>query len=101
MKRRLTLLRASSKLKDSSARLLMPETIKIKLPDGSEKEFPKGATAHDVAMSISPRLASAALAAQVKPSSNGGGAQSGADKNGARLVDLKRPIEKDSELRIL
>src|SRR4051812_25606031 len=70
----------------------MPETIKIKLPDGSEKEFPKGATAHDVAMSISPRLASAALAAQIKPSSNG---------VEPRLVDLKRPIEKDSELRIL
>ncbi len=70
----------------------MPETIKIKLPDGSEKEFPKGATAHDVAMSISPRLASTALAAQIKPSSNG---------TEPRLVDLKRPIEKDSELRIL
>ena len=70
----------------------MPDTIKIKLPDGSEKEFPKGATAHDVAMSISPRLASAALAAQIKPSSNG---------TEPRLVDLKRPIEKDSELRIL
>jgi len=70
----------------------MSDTIKIKLPDGSEKEFPKGATAHDVAMSISPRLASAALAAQIKPSSNG---------VEPRLVDLKRPIEKDSELRIL
>jgi len=70
----------------------MSETIKIKLPDGSEKEFPKGATAHDVAMSISPRLASAALAAQIKPSSNG---------VEPRLVDLKRPIERDSELRIL
>jgi threonyl-tRNA synthetase len=70
----------------------MPETIKIKLPDGSEKEFPKGTTALDVANSISPRLASAALAAQVKPSSNG---------VEPRLVDLKRPIEKDSELRIL
>src|SRR3954451_7841436 len=70
----------------------MPDTIKIKLPDGSEKEFPKGATAHDVAMSISPRLASAALAAQIKPSSNG---------VEPRLVDLKRPIEKDVELRIL
>src|SRR5882724_9553099 len=70
----------------------MPETIKIKLPDGSEKEFPKGATALDVANSISPRLASAALAAQVKPSSNG---------TEPRLVDLTRPIEKDSEVRIL
>jgi len=70
----------------------MPDTIKIKLPDGSEKEFPKGATALDVANSISPRLASAALAAQVKPSSNG---------TEPRLVDLTRPIEKDSEVRIL
>jgi threonyl-tRNA synthetase len=70
----------------------MPETIKIKLPDGSEKEFPKGATALDVANSISPRLASAALAAQVKPSSNG---------IEPKLVDLTRPIEKDSEVRIL
>jgi threonyl-tRNA synthetase len=70
----------------------MPETIKIKLPDGSEKEFPKGTTALDVANSISPRLASAALAAQVKPSSNG---------IEPKLVDLTRPIEKDSEVRIL
>ena len=41
----------------------MPENIHIKLPDGSEKEVPKGATALDVAKSISPRLADAALAA--------------------------------------
>src|SRR5262249_49135131 len=51
---------------------------------------------------ISPRLASAALAAQIKPSSNGGGAQpDAAEKNAPRLVDLTRPIEKDVELRIL
>ena len=63
----------------------MPDTIQIKLPDGSVKEFPKGATALDVAKSISPRLADAALAA----------------KSGADLIDLTRPLESDTDLRIL
>ncbi|HTC92820.1 MAG TPA: threonine--tRNA ligase [Terriglobales bacterium] len=63
----------------------MPENIKIKLPDGSEKSLPKGASALDVASAISPRLASAALAAKV---------------NGT-VVDLNRPIEQDAEVRIL
>jgi threonyl-tRNA synthetase len=63
----------------------MPDTIKIKLPDGSEKELPKGATPLQVAQSISPRLASAALAA----ATNGD------------LIDLTRPLENDTELRIL
>jgi len=63
----------------------MPDNIHIKLPDGSDKEFPKGSTALDVAKSISPRLADAALAA----------------KSGADLIDLTRPLENDTELRIL
>ena len=67
----------------------MAEQIKIKLPDGSQKEFPKGTTALEVAQSISPRLASAALTAKV--SQNGDG----------DLIDLARPLERDTELRIL
>src|SRR2546428_8823645 len=63
----------------------MPENIHIKLPDGSEKEVPEGATALDVAKSISPRLADAALAA----------------KTNGDLIDLTRPLEKDTDLRIL
>ena len=63
----------------------MPETIQIKLPDGSAKEFPKSVTALDVAKSISPRLADAALAA----------------KSNGDLIDLTRPLESDTELRIL
>jgi len=59
--------------------------IHIKLPDGSDKEFPKGTTALDVAKSISPRLAEAALVA----------------KTNGDLIDLTRPLEKDTELRIL
>jgi len=73
----------------------MPETIKIKLPDGSEKEFPKGTTPLDVAKSISPRLAQAALVAKARDSA--------ASKEAANgdLVDLARPLERDAELRIL
>ena len=63
----------------------MPETITIKLPDGSAKQVPRGTTALQVAEGISPRLAQAALAAR----SNGD------------LIDLTRPLEKDAELRIL
>jgi threonyl-tRNA synthetase len=63
----------------------MSESIHIKLPDGSSKEFPKGTTALEVAKSISPRLADAALAA----------------KTNGDLIDLTRPLEKDTDLRLL
>src|SRR5450432_314567 len=63
----------------------MPDNIHIKLPDGSAKEFPSGTTALDVAKSISPRLADAALAA----------------KTNSDLIDLTRPLEKDTDLRLL
>src|SRR5213595_1564659 len=63
----------------------MADSIQIKLPDGSTKEVPKGTTPLDVAKSISPRLADAALVART---------------NGD-LIDLTRPLEKDADLRIL
>lgn len=63
----------------------MPDQIHIKLPDGSSKEVPKGSTALDVAKSISARLADAALVA----------------KTNGDLIDLTRPLEKDTDLRIL
>src|SRR6476660_4766980 len=63
----------------------MADNIHIKLPDGSEKEYPKGTTALDVAKSISSRLADAALVA----------------KTNGDLVDLTRPLDKDTDLRIL
>src|SRR5438067_6600421 len=87
----------------------MSETIHIKLPDGSEKEVPKGTTALDVAKSISPRLADAAIAAKI--SSNGGPAGEGVRPTQAsptqaagltpELIDLARPLDNDTELRIL
>src|SRR2546423_547730 len=63
----------------------MPETIHVKLPDGSTKEVPKGTSPLEVAESISPRLAEAALVA----------------KTNGDLIDLTRPLEKDTDLRIL
>ncbi len=63
----------------------MAESIHIKLPDGSSKEVPKGTTALEVAKDISPRLADAALVA----------------KTNGDLIDLTRPLEKDTELKIL
>ncbi len=42
----------------------MPE-IAVKLPDGSEKHLPEGATVLDLAAAIGPRLAQAALAGRV------------------------------------
>ncbi|MGH9648943.1 MAG: TGS domain-containing protein, partial [Terriglobales bacterium] len=63
----------------------MSETIQVKLPDGSLRPVPRGATALQVAESISPRLAQAALVA----------------KADGKLVDLTRPLEQDTELRIL
>ena len=52
----------------------MSETIHVKLPDGSVKDVPRGTSALEIAKSISPRLADAALVAQVKPlSPNGSG----------------------------
>jgi threonyl-tRNA synthetase len=101
----------------------MAETIHIKLPDGSEKEVPKGTTALEIAKAISPRLAEAALVAKVRPlSGNGSGMRTGGapvapqrpageapaphstaaqvSANG-HLIDLSRPLEKDAELRIL
>lgn len=59
--------------------------IKIKLPDGSIKEFEKGVTGLDIALSISEGLARNVLAAKV---------------NG-QVWDASRPIEEDSEVTLL
>ena len=60
-------------------------SLQVTLPDGSVQQVPTGTSAFDVAQSISPRLADAALVAKV---------------NG-RLYDLKRPLEEDSAVQIL
>src|SRR4051812_9792711 len=60
-------------------------TIEITLPDGSKQSVAAGTPPIDIAKSISPRLADAAIVARV---------------NG-ELYDLTRPLEKDASLEIL
>ena len=63
----------------------MSETIKITLPDGAVREYPKGTTALDIARSISEGLARKVLAADV---------------NG-QLWDATRPLVEDASLKLL
>jgi threonyl-tRNA synthetase len=59
--------------------------IEVTLPDGSKKAVEAGSSPLDIAKSISPRLADAAIAAKVD----------------GELSDLARPIEKDATVQIL
>ncbi|HSZ72817.1 MAG TPA: threonine--tRNA ligase [Cytophagaceae bacterium] len=59
--------------------------IKVTLPDGSQREYPKGTTSLDVAKSISEGLARNVLSAQVD----------------GEVWDATRPLEKDVTLRLL
>ena len=61
------------------------EPITVTLPDGSRKEVPAGTTPLEVAESIGPGLAQAALVAET---------------NG-QLVDLKHPLNESTNLRLL
>ncbi|MGA3177928.1 MAG: threonine--tRNA ligase [Candidatus Acidiferrum sp.] len=85
------------------------EQIHVTLPDGSVKDVPKGTTPIDIAKSISPRLADAALVAKV--SATGGNSakeKTGIFSNsvdpaedGSLLFDLRRPLDQDVKLQIL
>ena len=70
---------------ENGATMSEPATIRIQLPDGSERAVPCGSTALDVAGQIGARLARAAVVARVD----------------GELVDLTRPIERDASLEIL
>ncbi len=59
--------------------------IKITLPDGSIREYEAGATAHDVAMSISEGLARNVLVAKVND----------------KIVDSNLPISEDSTVQLI
>ena len=61
----------------------MAETIQVKLPDGTTKDVPRLTTPAEIARSISPRLADAALAA----------------KADGQLIDLSQPLERDVDRR--
>jgi threonyl-tRNA synthetase len=95
------------------------DKIQVHLPDGSVKEFPGGSTPHDVAMSISPRLAAAAVVARIRPLQAGASSlRADAAKNGEeaateagmyqaddtraeRVVDLSAPLGEDVSLELL
>jgi threonyl-tRNA synthetase len=88
-------------------------TIRVQLPDGSVREVPQGTTAHDVAMSISPRLAAAVVVARIRPLTANAAAKTGDDdaaseeamyaggESGERLVDLSAPLLEDVALELL
>lgn len=63
----------------------MSNKIKITLPDGSIKEFNRGVTGHDIAMSISEGLARNVLSTKV---------------NG-QVWDSTRPINEDAHIQLL
>jgi threonyl-tRNA synthetase len=63
----------------------MATAVKVRLPDGSEKELPAGSTAGDLARAIGPRLAKAAVAATVD----------------GHEVDLSAPLADGAEVAIL
>jgi threonyl-tRNA synthetase len=97
-----------------------PASIKIHLPDGSIKELPAGSTPHDVAMSISPRLAAASVVARIRPiaaalpaavdeavpgteteAPSEAGMYSAEQADAERLVDLSAPLDQDVSLQLL
>ncbi|GMX67243.1 threonine--tRNA ligase [Paenibacillus elgii] len=59
--------------------------IQVKLPDGSFREYEKGATIEQVAESISPSLKKQAVAGKID----------------GKVVDLNRPIEADASVEIV
>src|SRR5450432_4816583 len=67
------------------------DAIQVTLPDGKVQEVPKGTTPADIARTISPRLADAALVARVAEPNDGAG----------ELVDLRRPLNHSVKLQIL
>jgi threonyl-tRNA synthetase len=90
----------------------MADNIQVKLPDGSVKEVPKGTTALDIAKSIGQRLADATLVAKIQDygfdwenpdhvalSRMGTVPPVLVDKS--KLIDVTRPLEKDTDLRLL
>jgi threonyl-tRNA synthetase len=85
------------------------DQIHVTLPDGSVKDLPKGTTPLEIARSISPRLADAALVAKVRASNGSSTAEKTGifsnsvdpEEDGSLLYDLRRPLEQDVSLQIL
>ncbi len=89
------------------------QTIAVHLPDGAIREVPAGTTPLEIANSISPRLAAAAVVARLTPLS-GAKQQAAAgeepseaamyaaeDAAAPRLVDLSTPLTADTRLELV
>ena len=76
------------------------EQIQVTLPDGKVQEVPKGTTPGDIARTISPRLADAALVARIYTKDGPFPMSPGASEHG-ELIDLRRPLEHNVKLQIL
>jgi len=90
------------------------KTIAVHLPDGAIREVPAGTTPLEIANSISPRLAAAALAARLTPvgaavkqsaatdeNASEAAMYSAEDAAGPRLVDLATPLTADTRLELV
>ncbi len=90
--------------------------IQVELPDGTVKQVAAGTTAFEVAETISPRLAAAAVVARVRPLRAAGlrsaaadveagqteaGMYAAEDAGAERLVDLSAPLDQDVALQLL
>ena len=88
-------------------------TIQVQLPDGSQRTLPAGTTPLEIANSISPRLAAACIAAQIRPTHAPGNTHTAndapseaamyaaEDASAERIVDLTQPLTEDVALRLL
>ena len=89
-------------------------SIQVQLPDGSARAVPAGTTPLSIATDISPRLASAAVVAQIRPmhaavhtsaadteTATEASMYAAEDAASERLVDLSTPLTEDVALRLL
>ncbi len=87
-------------------------SIQVQLPDGSVRQVPAGTTPFQIAESISPRLAQAALVARIRPleaatvASDTGDSGEAAmytaeDTHAERLVDLSTPLNDDVGMQLV
>jgi len=89
------------------------ETIAVHLPDGAVRQVPAGTTPFEIANSISPRLAAAAVVARLTPLAAAKAEQSTTEESGEaamyaaentaapRLADLATPLKEDTRLELL
>jgi threonyl-tRNA synthetase len=72
--------------------------MQVTLPDGSARELPDGATGADLAASIGPGLARAALAIRL---TDGGGRHDGSAYDAGRVQDLSQPLPDGAAVEIV